>query len=114
MRNHEQHVSDEELLLAEDGELGKRANRVRTHLEGCLQCRTRAAEMEKALHELAWAERSSLGAEVGSIDGPRAMLRTRLAELSTGKESFFQRHRICGGFVAGAVGAAALTAVVVL
>jgi hypothetical protein len=113
MRNHEQHFSDEELLLAEDAELGKRANRLRAHLEGCPQCRTRAARMEKVLHELAWAERSSLEAELGSIEGPRAALRTRLAELSTGGASFFQRHGMFGGFVAGAVGVAALAAVMV-
>jgi hypothetical protein len=113
MRNHEQHVCDEELLLAEDGELGKRANRVRTHLEGCQQCRSRAAQMENALRELAWAERSSLEAELSSIDGPRAMLRTRLAELPAGRESFFERHRISSGFVAGAAGVAALAAMMV-
>ena len=112
MRNHEQHVSDEELLLAEDGELGKRADRVRTHLEGCLQCRSRAAEMEKTLQELAWAESSSVAAELSAIDRPRALLRTRLAELSTGRASLFDRHR-SSGFVAGAVGVAALAAVMV-
>jgi hypothetical protein len=112
MRSHEQHLSDEELLLSADGEPGERANRVRTHLEGCVRCRTRAAEMENALTDLACTERRRLDGELPPIAGPRAMLRTRLAELS-GKAGFWGRYRLFNGFPAGAVGMAAVAAVLV-
>jgi len=114
MRDREQHVSDQELLLAADDELGKRAGRVRTHLEGCIQCRTRAAQMESALNDLARAERSSLEAGLPPIAGARAMLRNRLAELSAGPASFFSRHSISLGSFAGALGVAALAATTIV
>jgi hypothetical protein len=113
MRNHEQHVSDEELLLAAEGEPGRRANCVRTHLESCTRCRARAAEMENVLTEVSREEKNSLDAELPSIAGPRAMLRTRLAQFSTGKEHVSADNRIHSGFPARAFGAAALAAVLV-
>ncbi len=70
--------------------------------------------MERALIDLARAERSSLEAELGSIAGPRAMLRARLADLSTGEASFFQRDRISGGFGARRLGVAAFAAVMIV
>jgi hypothetical protein len=68
--------------------------------------------MESVLVDLARAERSS--AELPAIGGPRAMLRTRLAELSSGRTSFFSRGRISGGFLARACGVTVLAAVVVV
>jgi hypothetical protein len=114
MRDHEQHISDEELLLAADGELRQSANRVRTHLEGCVRCRTRAAQMENVLTNLARAEGNRLDVELPSITEPRAMLRTRLAELSHRKPSFFSGYRIFDGFPAWTFRTAALTAVLVV
>ena len=112
MRDHGQHISDHELLLAADGEMGKRAHRVRGHLESCARCRTRAAQIESVLIDLKRAERSTLDPHLPSIAGPRATLRTRLAELSVGRTSFFSPYRISAGFLGGALGVAALAAVI--
>lgn len=111
MRDHQQHISDEELLLATDREGGRRADRARTHLEACYRCRLRAAQMKSALVELARAQRDT--AELPSIAVPHALLRTRLAELSTGKVSTFARVRIFGRFLAGAPALAIVAAVMI-
>jgi hypothetical protein len=68
--------------------------------------------MENALTELARAEKSRLDAELPSIAARRAMLRTRLAEMSSGRPSFFAGYRLFD-FPAGALGMAALAAVLV-
>jgi anti-sigma factor RsiW len=114
MQDHEQHVSDEELLLATDGETRVLAQRAQSHLQACARCRTRAAELESVLIDLARAERSSPDAELPPAAGARAMLRLRMAELSTGRPSFFSWGHISGGFLTGALGAATLAAVIVL
>lgn len=112
MRDREQHVSDEELLLTADREAGRRAHRVRTHLEGCGRCRTRAAQMETLLVDLARAQRSS--AELPSIAGSRAVLRSRLAEAANRKPGWFARLRVFASPVAGLPALSALAAVMVL
>jgi hypothetical protein len=76
------HVSDQELLLAADGELAaRRAARVRAHLAACWDCRARMAEMEGTIADFARAHRQSLDAQLPPIDGPRALLRAQLAQL---------------------------------
>ena len=48
----EAHISDEELVLAVDGELGEpRATLVKRHLAHCWECRTRQARCEQAIAE---------------------------------------------------------------
>jgi hypothetical protein len=110
----EEHISGEELLLAADGEPGRKAHRVRAHLEACPHCRARAAEIESTFAELARAERNSLDRELPSIAGPRALLRTRLAELSIPPAGIFARLRFSAGLMARAAGAAALVGVAAL
>ena len=111
MRNHQQHISDEDLLLAADGEMGKRGHRVRTHLEGCDRCRIRAAQMESLLIEMARAQRSV--AEVPSIAASRTLLRARLAELSNREPGFGAGFRIFARFPALRPALAAVAIVVV-
>jgi hypothetical protein len=108
MRNHEQHLSDEELVLASDNEFGAKAAKLRAHLEGCVQCRNRAAEFEHVIARLAQAQRNSLDSEFPSIASPRAMLRTRMAEMSAYDAN---RRAPFGRFLRGALGAAALVTV---
>jgi hypothetical protein len=108
MREDEQHVSDEDLLLAADGERGQCGARVQSHLESCAQCRSRAAQMESLLRELAQAEEGLV--ELPSIAAPRAMLRTRLADLSAGRGSLLSRVRAPLDFLATAAGLTALAA----
>jgi hypothetical protein len=78
------HVSDQELLLAADGELAaRRAARVRAHLAACWDCRARMAEIEGTIADFARAHRQSLDPQLPPIDGPRALLRAQLAELAS-------------------------------
>lgn len=91
MRNQKQHLSDKELLLAVDNELGRRARRVRAHLDACAFCRMKAAQAESVLVEWTQAERNRLDKAFRPITEARALLRTRLAESSTGRATFFAR-----------------------
>jgi len=112
MRDNQQHISDEDLLLAADRDGGRRAHRVRTHLEVCDRCRTRAAQMETVLVNLARAQRGS--AALPSIAGPRAILRTRLVDAANRKPGWFARLRAFASPVAGMPALSALAAVMVL
>ena len=79
------HVSDQEMLLAVDGELStRRAAEVRAHLAACWGCRARMAEIEATIADFARAHRQTLDPQLPPIAGPRALLRARLAE-STSK-----------------------------
>src|SRR5581483_9367167 len=111
MRDHQQHISDEELLLAADHETGRRAQRVRAHTEACDRCRLRAAQMGGVLMELARAQRNTT--ELPSIDAPRALLRTRLAKLSNSEPGFVARLRMFAGFSAVRPALAALTIIMI-
>ncbi len=74
------HPSNQELLLAADGELSSRqAARLRAHLSACWHCRTRMAQMESSITEFTQAYR---GADdcCPPVEGPRALLKARIAE----------------------------------
>ncbi len=114
MPRREPHVSDEELLLAADGEPGRKARQVRAHLEACPRCRARALQIESTIADLARAQQNSLDSELPSIAIPRALLRTRLAELSATETSIFSRLRLSAGFLVRTATAAALVGVAVL
>jgi anti-sigma factor RsiW len=76
------HPSDQELILAADGELqARRAAQVRAHLAACWDCRARVAEIEGTIADFARAYRQTLDPNLPPIDGPRALLRAQLAEL---------------------------------
>ena len=75
------HVPDEELLSFADGELEPaRAAAVGNHLSACWVCRTRRAEMEVAITEFVRLHNQSLALKIPPPDGPRALLKVRLAE----------------------------------
>ncbi len=61
---HAAHLSDEELLLAKDGELSMRA---RAHIIFCRACRARASELETAMAEYARTYHSALGPEAARV-----------------------------------------------
>ena len=83
MLSEDFHPRDEELLLTADGELsGRRATRVRAHLASCWDCRARMAEIEDTIADFARVYRRHFGPELPPIDGARAQLKTRLAELA--------------------------------
>jgi hypothetical protein len=77
------HLTDQELLVAADGELpSRRAAQVRAHLAACWDCRARMGEIEKTIADFARVHRQSLDAQLPPIAGPRALLRAQLAELT--------------------------------
>jgi hypothetical protein len=110
MAQNEAHISDQELLLSADREAGRKAYRIRAHLEVCPRCCARAVELESMLEELARAERNSLKSNLPSISVPRAMLRLRLAELSSTPSGIFSRLRLSAGLLAGVIALVCLTA----
>jgi anti-sigma factor RsiW len=83
MKNEFFHPSDQQLLLFTDGELpAHRADQVRAHLRACGDCRTRMAEMESTIADFMQVHRQTLDPQVPPIEGPRAQLEARLAELA--------------------------------
>jgi hypothetical protein len=84
MLSEESHLSDQELLLAVDGELSARqAGRVQSHLAACWACRARKQEMEAAIGEFVRFQRQNFDLRIPPSDGPRALLKAQLAQLET-------------------------------
>ncbi len=78
----ESHLSDQDLLLAIDGELAPRAAaRVEAHLAACPECRDRQQELQRAAADFLRFERESIEPQILSHEGPRALLKARIAEL---------------------------------
>ncbi len=83
MNKNRFHLSDEELLLAADGELSeRRLGQIRAHLGACWACRTRMATIEGTIGDVVRLTRESLGPELPPIDRARAQLKVRLAEMA--------------------------------
>jgi hypothetical protein len=81
MLSEESHLSDQELLLAVDGELSLReAERVESHLAACWTCRVRKQEIETAIGEFVRFQRQRFDMRIPSSDGPRALLKAQLAQ----------------------------------
>lgn len=87
MQRQEIHVSNEELLLLEDGELPlSRSAEIRSHLEACWSCRTRVKEIEDTIVDFVHVHRNEFDPQLPPIAGPRALLKARLAEAGTGSQ----------------------------
>ncbi len=81
MLSEESHLSDQELLLAVDGELTPReAERVESHLAACWACRVRKQELETTIGEFVRFQRQNFDLRIPSSDGPRALLKAQLAQ----------------------------------
>jgi hypothetical protein len=81
MKEQQAHLSDRELIMALDGELASRdAHRVDTHLQACWTCRSRTTELERAIADFVHLRRHDQ--QLPSAEGPRAMLKARLAEVA--------------------------------
>lgn len=79
----DRHISDQQLLLDVEGQLGSRdASDLRAHLRECWRCRTRRQEIEASIADFVRARRVAEGEENLAGQGPRAMLRARIAEFS--------------------------------
>jgi anti-sigma factor RsiW len=87
------HPTDQELLLAADGELSSsRGAEVHAHLSSCWHCRERMAEVEKTVFDFVRVHRGSLDPQIPDISGPRASLRAQLAELASSPDPAAQQH----------------------
>lgn len=83
MLSHESHLSDQELVLAADGELSPaRAERVAAHLQECWACRAHKQEFEEAIADFVRLHRGNLDPLLPQPAGPRALLKARLAEMA--------------------------------
>lgn len=79
----ETHPTDQELILAADGELPtRRTGRLRKHLADCWECRVRAQELEAAIGEFVHFHRASLDPLLPPASGRRALLRAELDQIS--------------------------------
>jgi len=84
MSSTNSHLSDQELLLAADGELAPaRAEQVVSHLAECWTCRVRKGEIEESIRDFVHAYRGNLDPLLPSAAGPRALLKAHIAELSS-------------------------------
>jgi anti-sigma factor RsiW len=86
MKNADSHLSDQQLLLDVEGELSRRdENMVRAHLHACWKCRARRQELEKAIVDFVRIHQQDLDAKIPAAEGPRALLKARIAQLSATK-----------------------------
>ena len=78
------HPTDQDLILAADGELPiRRVERLRKHLAGCWECRVRAQEFETAIGEFIHLHRGSLDPLLPPASSGRALLKAQLDELAS-------------------------------
>src|SRR5689334_17136772 len=92
MPSKDSHLSDQELLLAADGELPPgRAEQVASHLAGCWTCRVRKGELDESIGDFVRAYRGNLDPLLPSPAGPRALLKARLAEMASSPQGWRTR-----------------------
>jgi len=78
------HPTDQDLILAADGELSaRRVERLRKHLADCGECRVRGQELEGAISEFAQHYRRNLDPLLPSAAASRALIRARLDEFAS-------------------------------
>jgi hypothetical protein len=76
------HISDEDLLMAIDGELPEdEAAEAKAHLEDCWGCRSRRQEIESAIAVFMKVHERNLNPKLPPSSGPRALLKARLAQM---------------------------------
>jgi Putative zinc-finger len=85
MRHANDHMSDEEILLALDGELSVQGtDRFRTHVARCPACRARMETLESAAADFARSYRAIENPVVAPQASSRATLQRKLASRSNG------------------------------
>ena len=84
MNYQDSHFSDEQLLRRLEGELSARDEKlVQSHLDGCWKCRARCQELEDAIADFVRVYQGEFDAKLPPIAGSRALLRARLAQVSS-------------------------------
>jgi anti-sigma factor RsiW len=87
--NTDSHLSDQQLLLDVEGELSAREqNLVRAHLHTCWKCRVRRQELENAIVDFVRIHQQDLDAKIPPAEGPRALLKARIAQLSAAESNW--------------------------
>ncbi len=113
MLSDHSHLSDEELVLAADGELSSwRAARARAHLAACWSCRARMRGMEETIAGFVQA-RAHLNECLPPAAGARARLKVELEALAQNANERQPRHWMVAGRSAAAALAAGLLILVV-
>src|ERR1700734_1602540 len=116
MLSKDLHLSDEEMLLAADGELStRRAAQIHAPPAECWACRARMAEIEGTIADFARGHRQTLDPQLPPIAGPRALLRAQLADIASehkSNSSWWLIHFPLATRAAAFIGAAALIAAV--
>jgi anti-sigma factor RsiW len=83
MKYEDSHLSDQQLILDVEGELSSQDEKmVRSHLDACRQCRARRQEFENAITGFVRAHQREFAKIIPPADGPRALLRARLSQIS--------------------------------
>jgi hypothetical protein len=101
MRYETFHLSEQELLLAADGELSPRKMRkVRAHLDACWSCRARLREVEGAILDFVRIHQRTLNPKLPPAAGPRALFRARLAaRAAVSRPGIWQRFLAAGSAI---------------
>jgi hypothetical protein len=88
----ESHISDQDLLLAADGELPPaQVAQVAAHLSQCWACRARKQEIEEAIIDFVRLHRGDLDPLLPPPAGPRALLKAQLARLASVPQPWWTR-----------------------
>jgi len=83
MKDLNTHLSDQQMLMDVDGELSpKEEALIRAHLDACWKCRVRRKEIEHAITDFVRFYQKENDGQLPPVEGPRALLKARLAELS--------------------------------
>ncbi len=78
------HLTDQDLLLAVDGELpSRRQSAAQAHLAACWACRVRMAELESTIADFVHVYRDDLNAQIPGAEGPSARIRATIAQCAT-------------------------------
>jgi hypothetical protein len=92
MLREDSHLSDQELLLAADGEISpKREGRVEAHLAGCWACRARQQEIADAMAEFVRFHQQNLDVSIPPAAEQRSLLKAQLAELAVARQNPWPR-----------------------
>lgn len=92
MLSKDAHLSDQELLLAADGELSPvQAEEAASHLAACWTCRIRKGEIEESIRDFVQTYRGDLDPLLPSPAGPRALLKAQIGEMASTPQSFRAR-----------------------
>lgn len=84
MLSEKGHLSDQQLILAADGELNPRQDsQVRAHLAACWQCRSRLHGLEGAIADYVELRSATLDPQVPPAAGARALLKAQLAAIAS-------------------------------